>query len=288
MGRRHHRTAMDDMLDIASRLPWWLGIVLALISYVVLSSMVARPVVQDASPGHVSGLVVATLISTFAQIGQYLLPAIFLIGALVSLLRSKKSEKLMMAATGNDATGAVANMSWREFEMLMAEAFRLQGFSVKDLGGQGPDGGIDLVLTKGSERHLVQCKQWRAMKVGVAVVRELYGVMSAEGATGGFVVTSGTFTQDAAEFAQGRNVRLIDGVQLLGLLDAAKNKGTPAKATQAHENGNGSSKRLSPVCPKCNADMKLRQARKGQHAGNEFWGCTRFPDCRGTLPIERL
>jgi restriction system protein len=46
-----------------------------------------------------------------------------------------------------------------------------------ETGGGGPDGGVDLVLRKpggnGSEKFLVQCKQWRALKVGVDVVREL-------------------------------------------------------------------------------------------------------------------
>jgi hypothetical protein len=37
----------------------------------------------------------------------------------------------------------------------------------------------------GSEEFLVQCKQWRAFKVGVVVVRKLYGVMAAKGAAGG-------------------------------------------------------------------------------------------------------
>jgi restriction system protein len=50
--------------------------------------------------------------------------------------------------------------------------------------------------------------------VGVDVVRELYGVMAATGAAGGFVVTSGRFTEDAASFARGRNVMLVDGPKL--------------------------------------------------------------------------
>lgn len=83
MGRKSRGTALDAMLEIASRLPWWLGVVLALVSYVVLSWVAEQPAaVQDASPGHVHTLVVTTLAKTFAQIGQYLLPAMFLIGAL--------------------------------------------------------------------------------------------------------------------------------------------------------------------------------------------------------------
>jgi restriction system protein len=96
----------------------------------------------------------------------------------------------------------------------VGEAFRLRGFSVAETGGGGADGGIDLRLKKGSDVFLVQCKQWRAYKVSVIVVRELFGVMASQGATGGFVITSGLFTADARSFAEGRNIELIDGTAL--------------------------------------------------------------------------
>ena len=69
-------------------------------------------------------------------------------------------------------------MSSREFEGLVAEAFRQQGYRVVERGGDGPDGGVDLELHMGSDKYLVQCKQWKSQKVGVAIVRELYGVMA--------------------------------------------------------------------------------------------------------------
>lgn len=284
MGRKRSNTGLDVMLNIASRLPWWLGFVCALISYAVLSWLAGKPVaVQDTSPGHVQALLIGTMTKTLAQIGQYLLPVIFLIGAIVSVIRAKKNQQLMTNATGRDATQAIAGMSWRDFELLIAEAFRRRGFSVQDQGGRGPDGGVDIVLAKGTERHLVQCKQWRATKVGVTVVRELYGVMSAKGAAGGFVVTSGAYTQDAIEFARGRNIQLIDGAQLLTLMDTVRDMSEQAQRNPAHEMKE--TKRLTPVCPKCSADMKLREAKKGPMAGSKFWGCTSFPDCRGTLPL---
>ena len=37
-------------------------------------------------------------------------------------------------------------MSWREFEMLVGEAFRVQGYSVVETGGSA-DGGVDVVLS---------------------------------------------------------------------------------------------------------------------------------------------
>lgn len=36
-------------------------------------------------------------------------------------------------------------------------------------------------------------------------------------------------------------------------------------------------------CPKCGGTMVLRTARKGQNAGNQFWGCTTYPACRGVM-----
>lgn len=38
----------------------------------------------------------------------------------------------------------------------------------------------------------------------------------------------------------------------------------------------------APECPKCNKPMRLRKAAKGSNAGHQFWGCTGYPDCKGT------
>jgi restriction system protein len=169
-------------------------------------------------------------------------------------------------------------MTWREFERLVAEGFRRRGYGVVEGGGEGPDGGVDVVLTKGAEKFLVQCKHWRAQRVGVDVVRELYGVMAARGATGGFVVTSGRFSGEAQEFAQGRNLKLVDGIGLRALLCD-----TQAAPCVAPANGAGpTAAPKMPACPQCQGPMVKRAARRGASAGQEFWGCASFPKCRGT------
>ena len=232
-----------------------------------------------------------TLWKTFASVGQYLLPVICLGGAGMSTWRRRERQKLFVDVAQSKASDALDGMSWREFEMLVGEGFRLQGYQVVEIGGGGPDGGIDLVLTRpgknGGEKFLVQCKQWRAFKVGVDVVRELYGVMAAKGATGGFVVTSGRFTEDAISFVSGRNVTLVDGPKLHGLLRQAKaevdrSPARPAAASSVQPS-------VAPVqassCPLCSKPMARRTAKRGANAGGEFWGCTGYPACRGTRPI---
>jgi four helix bundle suffix protein len=41
-----------------------------------------------------------------------------------------------------------------------------------------------------------------------------------------------------------------------------------------------------PNCPNCGKPMVLRTARKGQKAGQPFWGCSGYPDCKGTRMVE--
>lgn len=41
-----------------------------------------------------------------------------------------------------------------------------------------------------------------------------------------------------------------------------------------------------PSCPKCNSSMVLRETKKGNNAGKNFWGCSQFPNCRGVLQAD--
>jgi four helix bundle suffix protein len=42
----------------------------------------------------------------------------------------------------------------------------------------------------------------------------------------------------------------------------------------------------APLCPRCGKPMRQRTARQGAHAGQSFWGCSGYPDCKGTRPID--
>lgn len=93
---------------------------------------------------------------------------------------ARKADK----ASAGDGGGAVAiaGMSWAEFEMLICELFRVRGYSVKETGSGGADGGIDLVAQRDGQTTLVQCKHWKLNTVGVPVAREMLGLMAEHGA----------------------------------------------------------------------------------------------------------
>src|SRR6266487_6106715 len=44
----------------------------------------------------------------------------------------------------------------------------------------------------------------------------------------------------------------------------------------------------APRCPKCGNEMILRTAKRGDNQGGKFWGCSKYPDCRGILEFQRV
>lgn len=287
MTRQRKTSAFEDLVEVLARLPWWACVALALLSYAVLSRL-AVPVPITVNPGQIGAAITQSVWKAFAAVGQYLLPMACIFAAIFSLVGQAKRRRLAANVTHSPALDALNEMTWREFEMLVGEAFRLQGYQVVELGGDGPDGGVDLVLRKEREKFLVQCKQWKATRVGVQVVRELFGVMAAEGAAGGFVVTSGTFTAEATAFAEGRNVKLLDGPALRGLLHQAKvaraGSGRPAARAEPPpvSAAAAGSEASFPACPLCAQAMVRRVAKRGANAGGKFWGCSGYPICKGT------
>ena len=81
MARKRKTGLLEDMLDGVSLLPWWAGVAIAVIGYVVLHRMAAPVQVTAAQPGQVSHLMTQTVISNLAAAGQYIVPLVGLLGA---------------------------------------------------------------------------------------------------------------------------------------------------------------------------------------------------------------
>jgi restriction system protein len=285
MGRRN--SGLDVLVELASLLPWWLSLIVAAVAWVGLGAFADAEVTPlvTASP---SVALAAEIPRLLASVGRYVIPLAFVIGAATSAGRALRNRHLLRrvarhaAATGarlrppSGKSDPLRSMSWQNFEHLVGEIYRKRGYSVALTQG-GADGGVDIVLRRGEERILVQCKHWRVRSVGVSVIRELYGVVTARGAAGGAAVTVGHFTSEASAFARETGIELMDGEALrreawLGDQVATlplSSSGQEALATAA------------PSCPRCGSTMVERVARRGSRAGASFWGCSGFPKCRG-------
>ncbi len=273
----HRRQSFfDRLIAMASKLPWWLGVLFAVAAYAGLHGVATRVAAVDSLAGKASVLLGPQVFNSLVFVGQYGLPLMLLVGAAMSAYGRSLRGALSDPTTMGPDRGGLGNMSWQQFEFMVSEAFRRRGYSVAEKGRGGTIGIFDLVLKKQGETYLVHCKQWRAIKVGVGALHELHEAMAARGAKGGFAVTSGVFTDEARAFAKIRNIELMDGKVLRGLVRKVRQ---PARVTLRDP--------LSvlttgaPFCPECQGRMMKRRSRHGAHAGKEFWRCLRHPDCSG-------
>ena len=124
----------------------------------------------------------------------------------------------------------LAAMDWQDFENLVREIFeeefRANGGEVH-ITQASRDGGVDAVAfdpdpIRGG-KIVIQAKRYTNV-VGVSAVRDLYGTVINEGATKGILVTTSNFGNDAYEFIKDKPLTLMNGAQLLGLLQTHGHK----------------------------------------------------------------
>lgn len=176
--------------------------------------------------------------------------------------------------SGFDWKQTLDELDWFQFEKLVAAALACQGRQVERRGGANADGGIDLVARRSGEPDLaVQCKHWRAWNLGVARVREFLGAMTHAGFTKGLLIASKGYTAQAADLARQHGIALMDQAALIRLLEAAGCRFAPEVQALLSDK--------TKYCPRCEAPMILRQGT------TPFWGCSRYPACRYTMPVDR-
>lgn len=268
---RRKTSLFDDLMDIAEILPWWIGLILAIGSYILFHRFSLMEISHAGGAKDFASIGFQQLVKTVSMLFQYLVPLALVAGALSSVINQLKQGHIYKKQT---SINTIRTLSWKEFEGLIGEAYRKQGYRVTQTQN-GADGGIDLILNKDGRKILVQCKHWKKNKVTVKEVRELNGIVSANDANGGIFVTSGTFTEEALAFAKTSHIELIDGRALSQLIPHIE----PANATSTPQT-------TKPACPRCGSQMVIRTAKKGPNAGGRFWGCTTFPKCKGTVNIE--
>ncbi len=118
----------------------------------------------------------------------------------------------------------IAAMPWEDFEHLVREIFEREfssnGGEVK-ITQASADGGVDAIAfdpdpIRGG-KIVIQAKRY-TNTVGVSAVRDLYGTVMSEGATKGILVTTAEYGPDSYEFAKGKPISLLNGSNLLHLL----------------------------------------------------------------------
>lgn len=126
----------------------------------------------------------------------------------------------------------LATIDWQDFENLIREIFEKE---FNSNGGEvritqaSRDGGVDAVIfdpdpIRGG-KIVIQAKRYTNV-VGVSAVRDLYGTVLNEGAMKGILVTTANYGNDAYHFANGKPITLLNGANLLAMLEKHGHSGT--------------------------------------------------------------
>ena len=114
----------------------------------------------------------------------------------------------------------------------------------------------------------------------MSVVREMHGLRVHHRADAVKIVCAGTFSRDAARFAEGKSIELIGGEELMRMIGEVRATPPPVEKP-AHEDiatSAAPASASSRACPRCGKSMVERSNRK---TGQKFLGCSAFPACRG-------
>ena len=121
----------------------------------------------------------------------------------------------------------IHDLTWRQFEELIEDLFRNNGYSTH-LTARTRDGGCDIILAEGRKggKILVECKKYKKSKVSVGVVRELIGVQLLTETRSAKLVTTTDFTTPALHAAHeltrgqsGYELELINADELAQALE---------------------------------------------------------------------
>lgn len=319
MARKKQANVVDVLFDLSAMLPWWAGVLVAIVSYFVCHAFATSEVAAAKTAAEFAPAIQQTIIKSLATLGQYVLPVIFLAGAAASAIaQAKRPKKVVGSAKAGakwddawpdqheadtfpmrqtdqretvppsavDPTRWSAELlralEWKRFEMVCAGLFERLGFAAR-LGTTGPDGGVDIHLSRQPGEpavSIVQCKAWAlTRKVGVDKIRELHGVMASMKLSEGVLATTTTFSDDAKVYARANGIDLMDGAVVLSSIRALADD-QQASLLQLATAGDYT----TPTCSSCGVKMAMRSAKAD---GKQFWGCVNFPRCRSTLNIAK-
>lgn len=170
----------------------------------------------------------------------------------------------------------IDTMEGIQFEHYLKELFKAMGYKVERTADSG-DYGADLILRDGIERIVVQAKRYKG-SVGIKAIQEVIGSKAYYNATQAWVVTNSFYTKAAIDLAKKANVQLFDRNGLVRFITSVKGQGNEPVDLNAKEIKNRYKDEIKQVdCPICSSPMVLRNSKRGV-----FYGCTKFPQCKGT------
>lgn len=174
----------NSLFAILLRSPWWISFALAAGMGVTATTILPRDM---------------------ATFGPFMgLP--FVVTGCIALWRQLRVPRASKVAA---IEAHLAGLNWRDFQALVEEAYRRDGFTVTRR-----DGAADFMLEKAGRTTLVGCKRWKAASLGMETLRDLDAARGASGADEAAVIAVGAVTENARRLASERGIALVSGAAL--------------------------------------------------------------------------
>jgi len=195
-------------------------------------------------------------------------------------------------------SGSVLLDRWtpKQLEGVVGAMMKRPGVRV-EVSGRPGDGGIDVRVSDektGKPLQAVQVKH--TPSVGSPIIDNLTGAALDWGAPESVIATSGLLTKPAQQKVEGwanpamklsayQRQKIVSWIDGRSFAEYSKliasfpplGKDQPPQRSSAPRKAYNSA---TPACPDCRRPMVRRVGPHGQ-----FWGCSRYPLCRGTIPI---
>jgi len=171
-----------SLFAVLLRSPWWVSVLVAFGSFLVL-----RLIVPEA----------------YAFFGS--LP--FVVIAVMATWKQLRAPSASKIAAGLEALRA---MQWEAFARALEEGFQREGYAVKRA-----QGAADFELEKAGRVSLVCARRWKASVTGVEPLRELAAAGEKRGAAECVHVCAGELSGNAKDFALEKRIRRLEGVELV-------------------------------------------------------------------------
>jgi restriction system protein len=203
-------------------LPWWVNVLAAAASFLLLHACAVEDIAPPASPDLLGLYAARVFLRSLAAVGQYAMPALLLLLAHY-LARATQRRRIAQRLRADAHAVLAAQLSRREFETVLAEALQMQGYAIER--STVPEAtsvdDADIIARRDGETLVVRCRQWEALELDVPEAFSLNRTVVARGASAGILVTAGTFTSEAIAFARKRNLQLLSGIELVDMLSRA-------------------------------------------------------------------
>lgn len=198
---------------------------------------------------------------------------------LIAALGTVVAHRWRTNVLGHDNLASIRWLSAREFNHLVEEGFRRQGFFVQSSERFLSRAGIDLILRKGKNHILVLCRRDPDPARQMAAVQELHAATATLQAASGLLITCEWVAPEVKAFAAVQGVAVIEGPALLKLVERARGKIMRPPPAVRREPRFATPLAAIPACTSCGGPMVPDARDEQADPEHGSWHCARGEGC---------